>query len=424
MSIKLNHTIILAHDSQPSANFLAEILGLPTPVQFGPFIVDKKNIEMKRCAWVGINKPHYEHYHDTEWGIPVHEDLKHFEMILLEGAQAGLNWETILKRREGYRDAFKQFNPLAVANMTDEELEKLLTNPNIIRNRLKIFSARQNARVFIKIQKEFGSFDHYVWQFVGGKQIVNRPETLKDIPVSTKESTALSRDLKKRGMRFVGETIMYAYMQAVGLVDDHVVDCFRCSSSNIMNNMPLRVNKQSRFLKAQWIDTVLGPMIAIADETALYLLEFATRKGLEGEVKRLQKQGYIITPGSTGVLISIEKELNAYFAGTLITFKTPYHLVGSTFQQNVWKALCKIPYGETISYAQLSAQLGKPTAYRAVANANGANQLALIIPCHRVIASNGSIGGYGGGLVTKQRLIDHEKQHDPDYRLTKDNLPK
>ncbi len=182
-----------------------------------------------RCPWVGQNKPYYEHYHDTEWGIPVHDDQKHFEMLILEGAQAGLSWETILKRREGYREAFKQFNPIAVSNMSDTELETLLTNTGIIRNRLKVFSARQNAHVFINIQQDFGTFDTFVWQFVQGQPKINRPESLQDVPTQTKESEALSQDLKKRGMRFVGPTIIYAYMQAVGMVDDHIKGCFRCN---------------------------------------------------------------------------------------------------------------------------------------------------------------------------------------------------
>lgn len=184
---------------------------------------------MNRCPWVGQNKPHYEHYHDTEWGVPVHEDQKHFEMLVLEGAQAGLNWESILKRREGYREAFKQFNVEACANLSDDYLENLLTNPNIIRNRLKVFSVRKNACVFITIQKEYTSFDAYIWQFVEGKPKINRPQSLQDVPTLTKESDALSKDLKKRGMSFVGSTIMYAYMQAIGMIDDHIKDCFRCS---------------------------------------------------------------------------------------------------------------------------------------------------------------------------------------------------
>lgn len=181
---------------------------------------------MNRCAWVGVGKPHYEAYHDTEWGVPVHDDRKHFEMLILEGAQAGLSWETILKRREHYRVAFKQFDPSVVANMTDEELEMLLTDSGIIRNRLKIFSARKNARVFLEIVHEFGSFDTYVWRFVEGKIRMNYPENFSEIPANTKESDALSKDLKKRGMSFVGSTIMYAYMQATGMVNDHMSGCF------------------------------------------------------------------------------------------------------------------------------------------------------------------------------------------------------
>lgn len=182
---------------------------------------------MQRCPWVGQNKPHYEHYHDTEWGIPVHEDIKHFEMLILEGAQAGLSWETILKRREGYRQAFKHFDPNLCANLSDSYLESLLTNPEIIRNRLKVFSVPNNARVFLSIQKEFGSFDAYVWRFVQGQPKINAPKSLDEVPAQTQESDALSKDLKKRGMRFVGSTIIYAYMQAVGMVDDHILGCFR-----------------------------------------------------------------------------------------------------------------------------------------------------------------------------------------------------
>ncbi len=185
-----------------------------------------------RCGWVGNDKPHYERYHDEEWGIPVHNDDKHFEMLILEGAQAGLTWETILKKREGYRKAFKNFNPSKVANMNDEELEKLLLNPEIIRNRLKVFSARKNAQIFLNIQKECGSFNNYIWQFVGGSPIVNKWKILSEAPATSKESDAISKDLKKRGMSFVGSTIIYAYMQAVGMVNDHLVNCWRYKLCN------------------------------------------------------------------------------------------------------------------------------------------------------------------------------------------------
>jgi DNA-3-methyladenine glycosylase I len=180
-----------------------------------------------RCPWVGINKPHYEDYHDTQWGIPVHEDQMHFEMLILEGAQAGLSWETILKRREGYRAVFHGFDPQKVAAMKDSELEEALTNPAIIRNRLKVFSTRKNALVFLAIQKDFGTFDAYIWPFVGGTTIVNRPKTMAEIPTRSPESDALSKDLKRRGMSFVGTTIIYAHMQAIGMVDDHMEGCFR-----------------------------------------------------------------------------------------------------------------------------------------------------------------------------------------------------
>ena len=182
---------------------------------------------LTRCPWVPADKPHYQHYHDTEWGVPVHDDRTHFEMLILEGAQAGLSWETILKRRAGYRQAFQGFDPRKVARMTDGELEALMANPEIIRNRLKIFSTRKNAVAFLAIQKEFGSFDAYVWRWVGGKPRLNRPKNMTGVPARTAESDALSKDLKKRGMTFVGSTILYAYMQAIGLVNDHTADCFR-----------------------------------------------------------------------------------------------------------------------------------------------------------------------------------------------------
>lgn len=178
-----------------------------------------------RCAWVG-GKPHFIRYHDREWGVPVHSDRKHFEMLLLEGAQAGLAWETILLRREGYRKAFAGFDPVKVARFGAKKKATLLKNPSIIRNRLKIESALTNARAFLAVQREFGSFDRYVWSFVGGTPKVNRWTSLARIPATSAESDALSKDLKRRGFRFVGSTIIYAYMQAVGLVNDHTVDCF------------------------------------------------------------------------------------------------------------------------------------------------------------------------------------------------------
>ena len=189
---------------------------------------------MKRCDWADSNLLEIE-YHDAEWGVPLHDDRKHFEMLILEGAQAGLSWETVLRKREAYHKAFKKFNPKKVALMADRELEEQLKNPGIIRNRLKIFSTRKNAIVFLDIQKEFGSFDAFIWQFVGGEPINGKRETIEDIPAKTSDSEAISKDLKKRGMSFVGPTIIYAYMQSVGLVNDHLVSCFRYPEVNNWN---------------------------------------------------------------------------------------------------------------------------------------------------------------------------------------------
>ncbi|OAA27228.1 DNA-3-methyladenine glycosylase [Kosmotoga arenicorallina S304] len=179
-----------------------------------------------RCPWAGTD-PLYVKYHDEEWGVPVHSDRIHFEFLILEGAQAGLSWSTILKRREGYRKAFSGFDPEIVADYDEDKIEELLKNSNIIRNRQKIISAINNARAFLKVQKEFGSFDSYIWSFVSGKPIVNKWKRVEEIPAYTELSVALSKDLKKRGFSFVGPTIVYAHMQAVGLVNDHLVSCFR-----------------------------------------------------------------------------------------------------------------------------------------------------------------------------------------------------
>jgi DNA-3-methyladenine glycosylase I len=169
----------------------------------------------------------YVKYHDEEWGLPVHDDRVHFEFLILEGAQAGLSWSTILRKREGYRKAFADFDPAKVSRFTATRIEKILTNPGIVRNRLKVNAAVNNAKRFLEVQKEFGSFDRYIWQFVGGKPIINRRKRLSDIPATTPESDALSKDLIKRGFKFVGSTVLYAHMQACGLVNDHLVDCFR-----------------------------------------------------------------------------------------------------------------------------------------------------------------------------------------------------
>ena len=179
-----------------------------------------------RCGWC-VKDPIYISYHDEEWGVPVHDDRKLFEFLILEGAQAGLSWLTILKRREGYRKAFAEFDPEKVARFTEKRIEKILLDPGIIRNNLKVRSAVTNAKAFLKVQEEFGSFDKYIWQFTDGKIIQNKRATLKDIPPRTTESDIMSKDLISRGFKFVGSTIMYAHMQATGMVNDHVTDCFR-----------------------------------------------------------------------------------------------------------------------------------------------------------------------------------------------------
>jgi len=179
-----------------------------------------------RCGWCGTD-PLYIAYHDEEWGVPQHDDRRLFEKLILEGAQAGLSWITVLRKREAYRKAFHGFDPTRVAAMTDAELETVLLDPGIVRNRLKVFSARKNAVAFLAVQREFGNFDAFLWSFVGGQTRVNRPKTLADVPAVTPEAEALSKALKKRGFTFVGPTIMYAYLQSMGLVDDHLVNCWK-----------------------------------------------------------------------------------------------------------------------------------------------------------------------------------------------------
>ena len=178
-----------------------------------------------RCPWSGSD-PIMVNYHDTEWGRKVHNDNKHFEFLILEAAQAGLSWSIVLKKREGYRKNFCDFDPKKVAKFDAKKIAKLIKNPEIIRNRLKIEAAVNNAKRFLEVQKEFGSFDKYCWQFVGGKPLVNKRKSMKEIPATSKESDAFSKDLKKRGFKFVGSTVIYAHMQAVGMINDHLVSCF------------------------------------------------------------------------------------------------------------------------------------------------------------------------------------------------------
>jgi DNA-3-methyladenine glycosylase I len=181
--------------------------------------------ELRRCPWA--KGQHYIEYHDTEWGVPVHDDRLLFEFLILEGAQAGLSWDTILKKRQNYRDAFDQFDPTVVARYGKRKQQSLLGNAGIVRNRLKIESAIKNAQAYLEVQREFGTFDEYIWSFVAGRPRQSIRKSMSEVPARTPESDAMSKDLKRRGFKFVGSTICYAFMQAVGMVNDHLVDCFR-----------------------------------------------------------------------------------------------------------------------------------------------------------------------------------------------------
>lgn len=190
---------------------------------------------MKRCEWANSN-PLETRYHDEEWGIPVHDDRMLFEMLILESAQAGLSWDTILKKREGYLEAFDDFEAKKIAKFTPKKIESLLNNPGIVRNKLKISAAIENAKRFLEIQKEYGSFDEYIWLFVDGKPINNKWKSISEIPSTSAESENMSKSLKKDGFKFVGPTTCYAYMQAVGMVNDHIVSCFRYKEVKKLNN--------------------------------------------------------------------------------------------------------------------------------------------------------------------------------------------
>jgi DNA-3-methyladenine glycosylase I len=192
-----------------------------------------------RCPWVDLTKPDYIAYHDTEWGVPVHNDRLWFEFLVLESAQAGLSWYTILRKRETYRLAFDQFDPEKIAKYDDAKVQSLLEDPGIIRNRLKVLATINNAQKFLEIQQTYGSFNTYIWQFVDGKPIVNHIQSLSDYPTTTQESNALSKDLRKRGFKFLGSTICYAHMQATGMVNDHALNCFR--RQEIIDSYPISI---------------------------------------------------------------------------------------------------------------------------------------------------------------------------------------
>jgi len=183
--------------------------------------------KVKRCGWAGETSLQYIEYHDKEWGVPVWDDQTHFEFLILEGAQAGLSWSTILNKRAGYRKNFAEFDPVKVARFTQKRIDKILLDPGIVRNKLKVASAVSNAKLFLKVQDEFDGFCNYIWRFVDGRPKQNKFRSMSEVPATTAESDALSKDLKKRGFKFVGSTIIYAHMQATGMVNDHAVSCFR-----------------------------------------------------------------------------------------------------------------------------------------------------------------------------------------------------
>ena len=185
------------------------------------------DMALQRCPWLDLDKPDYVAYHDREWGVPVHDDRKHFEFLTLESAQAGLSWYTVLRKRANYRKAFAEFDPAVVARFSAAKVEQMLQAPGLIRNRRKIGAAVENARHFLAVQDEFGSFNAYIWRFVDGKPIVNEWRTLADLPATSRESDALSKDLKSRGFKFIGSIVIYSHMQATGMFNDHALDCFR-----------------------------------------------------------------------------------------------------------------------------------------------------------------------------------------------------
>ncbi len=200
---------------------------------------------MKRCGWVSLDDPLMLAYHDREWGVPVHDDRTHFEFLILEAAQAGLSWSLVLRKREGYRRAFSSFDPEKVDRYTDKQIQKLTLDAGIVRNRLKIEAAVRSARAFLAIQQEFGSFDAYCWRFVDGRPKLNRRKSMAEMPATSAESDAFSKDLKRRGFNFVGSTIIYAYMQAVGMVNDHLVNCFRYRETRRLDSEVAKAQRET-----------------------------------------------------------------------------------------------------------------------------------------------------------------------------------
>lgn len=256
--------------------------------------------QITRCPWVNLDNPLYVAYHDSEWGQPLHDDIGHFEFLCLEGAQAGLSWETVLNKRDNYRRIFCDFDPVKVSKFSATKIEKILQNPGIIRNRLKVHSVINNAKVFLKIQKEFSSFDEYIWNYVDNTPIINRFVSLREYPTKTSISDTISKDLKKRGFKFVGSTIIYAYMQAAGLVNDHTIDCcknwnvymVRCNDKSlytgITNNITRRIKEHnSNSASSAKYTRAKSPCHLVYQE---YCTDKSSAAKREAQIKKLSKE--------------------------------------------------------------------------------------------------------------------------------------
>ncbi len=359
---------------------------------------------MKRCPWAD-GDPLYERYHDTEWGVPVRDDRKHFEFLVLETMQAGLSWRLVLSRREEYRRAFAGFDWRKVARYGAADVDRLMETPGLIHNRRKLEGAVKNAIAFEKARKEFGSFDAYVWSFSGGKPVVNKWKDVSQIPTRTELSDRAAADMKKRGFAFVGSVTVYAHFQAIGIVNDHLVSCFR-------HREAARAAPAGRdtMLVAE-LETPLGPMRAGVLREKLCLLEFADLAPSDAALARIF--GCAAEPGRAKLHGKVEGQLGEYFRGVRSKFDVPLDLRGTEFQLAAWRALLEVEYGTTVSYAEQAKALGRPRAVRAVAAANAANRIAVIVPCHRVIASDGALSGYAGGPDRKRALLELEAKSLP-----------
>lgn len=362
-----------------------------------------KTTSIKRCAWVGED-PLYIAYHDQEWGVPVFDDRKLFEFLVLEGAQAGLSWLTVLKKREAYRKAFSSFDPVQVARYNEGDVRRLLNNPEIIRNAAKIRAAIQNAKAFLKVQEEFGSFAAYSWGFLNNQPIQNRRKNVGAIPPRSRVSDLWSRDLKKRGFQFVGSTIVYAHMQGVGMVNDHTEDCFRYRPVCRLAKQCVQTAKKYALFETmlgtcgilwngEWIQRVQLPEVS-KGKTVRKLLGAASAIGTSRPPRRVRV---------------VMQKIAAHLGGKPQNFnRIPLvlkHL--PTFHQRVLQGARTLRTGETVTYGELARQIGSPKAARAVGQALASNPFPILVPCHRILAAGKKLGGFSapGGTQTKTKLL-------------------